>query len=159
MATPIHVFASPDLDEHLTPPWHPERRGRVEAALAGLPAAGLDGAYELREPTIAPRADIERVHTPAYVDRLERFCAAGGGDLDADTSAVPGSWPTALRAAGAVLDAVSALEAGECDVAFAASRPPGHHALADRAMGFCLFNSVAVGAGGVGGSDGMGASA
>ena len=110
MATPLHVFASADLDEHLTPPWHPERHGRVEAALAGVPAAGLDGAYELREPSIAQRDDIERVHTPDYVGRLERFCAAGGGDLDADTSVVPGSWPTALRAVGAVLDAVTALE-------------------------------------------------
>ena len=70
----------------------------------------------------------------------------GGGDLDPDTFAAPGSWETGLRAAGAVLDAVDALRVGDCDVAFAAGRPPGHHAVPDRAMGFCLFNNVAVAA-------------
>jgi acetoin utilization deacetylase AcuC-like enzyme len=86
------------------------------------------------------------VHAPAYVAQLQRFCERGGGDLDPDTFAAPGSWDTALRAAGAVLDAVDALEAGSCDVAFAAGRPPGHHAVPDRAMGFCLVNNVAVAA-------------
>ncbi len=146
VAAPIHVFANPDLDEHVTPPWHPERRGRVESALAGIPAAGLSEAVELRSPTVAPIADVARVHNGGYLAELEAFCEAGGGELDADTSVVPGSWPTALRAAGAVLDAVDALAAGECDVAFAAGRPPGHHALADQAMGFCLLNNVAIAA-------------
>ena len=63
-----------------------------------------------REPSIASIEAITRVHTPEYVASLERFCAAGGGDLDADTSVVPGSWMTARRAVGAVLDAVDALE-------------------------------------------------
>ena len=83
---------------------------------------------------------------PSYVAQLERFCERGGGDLDPDTFAAPGSWETSRRAAGAVLDAVDALASGTCDVAFAAGRPPGHHAVPDRAMGFCLFNNAAVAA-------------
>jgi acetoin utilization deacetylase AcuC-like enzyme len=146
VAAPIHVFASAELDEHATPSWHPERQGRVDAALAGIPAAGLTEAVTFRTPSVASIEAITRVHTAEYVASLERFCENGGGDLDSDTSVVPGSWMTARRAVGAVLDAVGALDAGECDVAFAAGRPPGHHALANQAMGFCLFNSVAVAA-------------
>lgn len=146
MAAPITVFANVDRDQHTTPDWHPERPGRLAASLAGISRAGLADAVEYREPRLATAAELERVHTPSYVAQLERFCERGGGDLDPDTFAAPGSWTTALRAAGAVLDAVDALEAGSCDVAFAAGRPPGHHAVPDRAMGFCLVNNVAVGA-------------
>lgn len=146
MAAPIIVFANAELDQHSTPEWHPERPGRLAASLSGIAVAGLLDAVEFRNPRLATVAELERVHAPAYVAQLERFCESGGGDLDPDTFAAPGSWDTALRAAGAVLDAVEALEAGSCDVAFAAGRPPGHHAVADRAMGFCLVNNVAVAA-------------
>jgi acetoin utilization deacetylase AcuC-like enzyme len=146
VAAPITVFANAELDQHTTPEWHPERPGRVRASLAGISEAGLTDAVEFREPRLATVAELERVHTATYVAQLQRFCERGGGDLDPDTFAAPGSWTTALRAAGAVLDAVDALEGGTCDVAFAAGRPPGHHAVPDRAMGFCLVNNVAVGA-------------
>ena len=147
MASPIAVFATSDgLDQHVTPDWHPERPGRLDAALAGIPAAGLNDAVEYREPRLATVAELSLVHDAAYVDGIERFCGAGGGDLDPDTFAAPGSWATARLAAGAVLGAVEALRSESCDVAFAAGRPPGHHAVPDRAMGFCLFNNVAVAA-------------
>jgi len=84
------------------------------------------------------------VHTRQYVDYLERFCVEGGGHLDADTGASAASWEAALLAAGSGLEAVDALERGDGDSAFCAIRPPGHHAVAERAMGFCLLNNVAV---------------
>ena len=98
------------------------------------------------EPRVATVDELERVHDPAMVRRIADLCTAGGGAIDADTYVSGGSWDTARRAAGAVLDAVDWLRDARCDVAFAASRPPGHHAEADRAMGFCLFNNVAVAA-------------
>lgn len=146
MEVPIAIFATAELDRHITPSWHPERPGRLDAALAGIPAAGLDDAVRWKEPRLALPADLELVHDKTYVAAVERFCEQGGGDLDPDTFAAPGSWVTARRTAGAVLDAVDALRDGTCDVAFAAGRPPGHHAVADRAMGFCLFNNVSVAA-------------
>jgi acetoin utilization deacetylase AcuC-like enzyme len=142
----VAVFAAPRLDRHDGPNGHPERPGRVDAALAGIHEADLDDAVVVHVPRLATEAELERVHDPGYVARLARFCEAGGGQLDPDTYASPGSFVTGRRAAGAVLDAVAALRDGTCEVAFAAGRPPGHHALADRAMGFCLFNNVAVAA-------------
>ncbi|MDQ6614481.1 MAG: histone deacetylase [Actinomycetota bacterium] len=94
----------------------------------------------------ADTADLALVHTRAYLDQLAEFCRRGGGQLDPDTFARPDSWSAARRAAGAGLAAVEVLAADQADVAFVAARPPGHHALADRAMGFCLLNNVAVAA-------------
>ena len=143
---PIAVFAAADLDEHVAPAGHPENRGRLDASLAGIPAAGLDDAVRRHQPRLATVGELTRVHDARLVSQIEAFCVEGGGNLDADTYASSGSWTTARRAAGAVLDAVDALDRGDADVAFAASRPPGHHAEAATSMGFCLFNNVAVAA-------------
>ena len=89
---------------------------------------------------------LTRVHTAAYLTRLEEFCRGGGGDLDPDTFARPDSWEAALLSAGAGLQAIDILRRRGDGAAFVATRPPGHHALADRAMGFCLLNNVAVSA-------------
>jgi acetoin utilization deacetylase AcuC-like enzyme len=140
------VFAAPELDGHLTPAWHPERRERLDAALAGVDEAGLGEATTWRVPEPASDEALALVHDRSYVAAVEAFCDAGGGQLDPDTSVAPGSSTTARRSAGAVLGAIGALRNAECDVAFAAGRPPGHHAVRDRAMGFCLFNNAAVGA-------------
>jgi acetoin utilization deacetylase AcuC-like enzyme len=140
------VFAAAELDDHATPAWHPEHKGRLDAALAGIDEAGLHDAATWRIPELATPEELSLAHDDTYVAAVEAFCAAGGGQLDPDTSATPGSWDTARRSAGAVLGAIDALRADECDVAFAAGRPPGHHAVRDRAMGFCLFNNAAVGA-------------
>jgi len=129
---------------HDAGPGHPERPARLSAVLRGIEECGLgDGAR-----TVVPRAatldELAAVHAPAYVAALERRCAAGGGALDADTSVVAASWEAAVLAAGAGLDAVERLRAGEATSAFCVVRPPGHHATPTRAMGFCLFNNVAV---------------
>ncbi len=91
-------------------------------------------------------SDLKRVHATDYLDDLRRFCAGGAGSLDADTYATPDSWDAALMAAGAGMVAIDTLRERGDGVAFVAARPPGHHALADRSMGFCLINNVAVAA-------------
>jgi acetoin utilization deacetylase AcuC-like enzyme len=130
--------------DHVAGGHHPERPARLEAVLGGVRSAGLGDAVELFVPRPATRAELERVHDAAYIDRVEQFCRGGGGRLDPDTGAGPGSYDAAVLAAGAGLDAVDRLDRGEADAAFCAVRPPGHHALAARAMGFCLFNNVGV---------------
>lgn len=125
---------------------HPESPDRLLASVRGARAAGLADDLVEFVPRAASASEIERVHTPEYRRSLELLCAAGGGPLDPDTAVVPASYEAALRAAGAGLDAISRLQAGEASAAFLAVRPPGHHALSERAMGFCLFNNVAIGA-------------
>jgi acetoin utilization deacetylase AcuC-like enzyme len=142
----LFVSASPDLDHHDTRPYHPERPERVTAALSGIDEAGLTEAVVRLPPRQATKEELERVHTPPYLQMIEDFCAAGGGSLDSDTVASPGSWGTALLAAGGALAAVDALASSRGGVAFVAHRPPGHHATADQAMGFCLLNNVAIAA-------------
>lgn len=124
---------------------HPECPDRVRAIEAAMDDAGWVGV-DRRQPARASRQQLERVHSARHVDAIERFCAEGGGMLDMDTVAVEASWEAALRAAGAASEATDRLLAGESEFAFCAMRPPGHHAESERAMGFCLLNSVAVAA-------------
>jgi acetoin utilization deacetylase AcuC-like enzyme len=132
------LFATdPAFEEHDTGPGHPERaRRRLEAALRGPEAAGLKDALRFLEPREATPAELSRVHPREYLEALENFCAAGGGDLDGDTRASIGSWRAGKLAAGAGLAAIEALERGEGDAAFLAVRHPGQHALATRPKGF-----------------------
>jgi acetoin utilization deacetylase AcuC-like enzyme len=125
---------------------HPERPSRVAAAAAGVDAVGLGTDRIDVEPRFATVEELATVHDGAYLRELEAFCVNGGGRLDPDTFAGVDSWNAAREAAGAGLAAVDALAAGAGDVAFVIARPPGHHALAHRAMGFCLLNNVAVAA-------------
>ena len=121
---------------------HPERPDRIPAAIRGVHESGLE--VVTHQPSAAELDLIAMVHSPNYIGEIERFCASGGGSLDPDTVAVAQSWEAALRAAGAGAAAVAQLRAGNADTAFLAMRPPGHHALVGRAMGFCLFNNIAI---------------
>jgi len=143
----VALLTHPSALEHDAGWGHPERPERIGAVVNGVHDSGL-GVVSL-EPTAADFEMLTAVHDERYVAAIERFCLAGGGSLDPDTFAVPASWDAALRAAGAGHVATTALRAGDADVAFVAMRPPGHHALASRAMGFCLFNNIAVTAAGL----------
>jgi acetoin utilization deacetylase AcuC-like enzyme len=143
---PIVIVTDPRFMAHDVGKAHPERPQRLRAVDEGVALAGLAGELLPVAPRPATAAELERVHSDGYVSALERFCRSGGGWLDGDTGAVPASWEAALLAAGAGLTAIERLDAGEAAAAFCAVRPPGHHALTSRAMGFCLFNNVAVAA-------------
>jgi len=130
------------FEQHDTGVWHPERSDRVGAVRRGVFESGLEVIE--REPPILDVEMLYPIHNAKYVASIKDFCAAGGGHLDADTVASKESWEAALRSAGAGPAAAEALEAGVADTAFLAVRPPGHHALSARAMGFCLFNNIAV---------------
>ena len=142
----LAVSTTLDVDGHDSGRNHPERPERLRAAMAGIADAGVAEAIRTVEPRAAERHELERVHAVDYLDRLNRFCGGGGGRLDPDTRVGPGSWDTALRAAGAGLAVIDEIDAERAEGGLVVVRPPGHHALADRAMGFCLFNNVAVAA-------------
>lgn len=139
------LFTHPSMMLHHPPDGHAEHAGRLAAVLGALD--GLD--LERREAPLASRETLERVHARAYIEALEaRFPKEGerAVALDPDTFISEGSREAAYRAAGAAVAAVDAILAGEDDMAFCAVRPPGHHAEPDKAMGFCLFNNIAIGA-------------
>lgn len=126
---------------------HPESPHRLRAIMQRLEQSGTMAGLTMIAPRKAEDEWITQVHTPSYVAALNRHAPASGRvSLDPDTSMSPGSLPAAYLAAGGALAAVDAIMAKHVDHVFCAVRPPGHHAEAGRAMGFCLFNNVAIAA-------------
>jgi acetoin utilization deacetylase AcuC-like enzyme len=142
IAAPLY-FRHPSSLEHDTGA-HPERPERIRAIEALLSERDWLG-YEPREAPPATDAQLEAVHPAAHVAAVRDHCSAGA-PFDLDTPTSPGSWDAALHAAGAACALAEALLAGDAPTGFCGLRPPGHHAEADRAMGFCLFSNIAVAA-------------
>jgi acetoin utilization deacetylase AcuC-like enzyme len=139
------LYYDPRFLDHATGR-HPERKERLRQIVKRLEAGGL--MDECPRPVCEPvtRERLERIHTPQHIDHVISVAAHGGGMLDPDTVVSPASAEVAMLAAGVACDAVDRVLAGEDRAALCLVRPPGHHALANHAMGFCLFNSVAVAA-------------
>jgi acetoin utilization deacetylase AcuC-like enzyme len=137
------VYSDPRYQQHDPGPGHPERVERLRAIEQQLSAVPLP--ITRVTPREATREELARVHDGALIDQIEKL-RGQQAQLDADTLMSAGSHEAALLAAGAAVDAVKEVMAGRADNAFALVRPPGHHATPEKAMGFCLFNNVAVAA-------------
>lgn len=137
----------PVFQKHQTGWAHPEKRQRITAIVDELKRAGLWQLLQHPPPRPATTAELTTVHDPHYVEQIRQGCEAGGlFEPDEVTLGSPGTYEAALMAAGAVLAAVDSVMSGQTSNAFCAVRPPGHHAERNRAMGFCFFNNVAIGA-------------
>lgn len=125
---------------------HCESAGRLEAIISYLEQTGLTEQLTLIKPRAASIEELALVHDKQYIDGVRAVVQRGGGWLDPDTVTSPGSYDAAIYAAGGAIRAVESVLTGEVQNAFALVRPPGHHATVDRAMGFCLFNNIAIAA-------------
>jgi len=125
---------------------HPERKERLVAIINFLEEGGLLTRLQRMEARKASVNEVILNHPMNYISTVKSFCEGGRGSLDPDTVVSEESYEVALWAVGGVLEAIDRVLEGRCSSVFCAVRPPGHHALRNRAMGFCLFNNVAIGA-------------
>lgn len=143
----VGLIAHPDFSRHDTGFGHPERPGRLHAIQSRLEETGLGNRLLDIAPRILEPDWLENVHTSRHVADVQRRCEQNTRLMDAgDTFICPASFEVGRLAAGAACEAVDAVMDDRSDAVFCATRPPGHHAERDRAMGFCLFNNAAVAA-------------
>lgn len=141
------LFQHPDCFYHDTGAGHPERPERFRAIIDRLVNSPIKDKLQWRKPDPADTKWIAANHDPGYIRYVEEACLSDSGVIDqGDTHVSEESYRAALLGVGAVLEAVDTVMRGEADNAFCAMRPPGHHALENRAMGFCLFNNIAIAA-------------
>jgi acetoin utilization deacetylase AcuC-like enzyme len=125
---------------------HCETASRLTSIMSHLKKAGtMDGLFSI-DPQAATTEQISRLHSPSYISDIELFANRGGGYLDGDTVASASSYEAAIYAAGGMISAVDAVMSGEANYSLALVRPPGHHAVRSAAMGFCIFNNIAIAA-------------
>ena len=132
--------------EHITDDYHPENPNRLRSIYGMLQQSDMEGFFTEIPPRFATREELEMVHLPSYIDLIASTADQPARRLDPDTMTSPKSYEAACLAVGGVLEAIEAVLQGSLDNAFALIRPPGHHAERNRAMGFCIFNNIAVGA-------------
>ncbi|MGQ9638469.1 MAG: histone deacetylase family protein [Thermodesulfobacteriota bacterium] len=132
--------------DHVMDPGHPESPERLKIIYQMLEEPELKNIFQEVKPRFATREELEMNHTPQYIDLVASTSGKPYYRLDMDTSTCAKSYETALLAVGGLLELIKAVMEGELNNGFALIRPPGHHAERDRAMGFCLFNNVAIGA-------------
>jgi len=143
----LAVISHPDCLGHDVGPMHPESAARLNAINDQIIMSGMEFVLRHYDAPMATRAQIKLAHDPAYVDRVFEIAPSKGAiALDGDTVMSPGTLKAALRASGAGIMGVDLVMKGEAGPVFCAIRPPGHHAEYDKAMGFCVFNNIAVAA-------------
>jgi len=145
MNHPFVIVYTPRFKEHNTGE-HPENAKRMDAATAALRQSPALQSVRWIEPRAATKEELALVHTEKHIQAMKTLAESGGGHADADTVLSPASFETARLSAGALLAALDGIGGNEFSRAFVLGRPPGHHALPGKAMGFCIFNNISIAA-------------